>query len=164
MLPATLLRVMMQSRGHQDDPHMRKLLLAATTSTCLFGPVASAHDAPGWLGTGSNEILRLPLPGAQTEDLEVIVSDVLLPPDATLPPHTHPGQEYVYVIEGEVLHREDGKPDTLYKAGDRFVIEAGAVHSPQNTSTPARAIVFRLHPEGEPARTIVAEDWEQYAK
>ena len=143
---------------------MRRLLLAATASTCLFGPGASAHDALGWLGTGSNEILRAPISGSQAEGLEVIVSDVLLPPDAALPPHTHPGQEFVYVIEGEVMHREEGKPDTLYKAGDRFVIEAGAVHSPKNSSAPARAIVFRLHPEGEPERTIVAEDWEQYAQ
>ena len=42
---------------------------------------------------GSNLILRTDLEQADT--LELIVSDVVIPPGAQVPRHTHPGEEFV---------------------------------------------------------------------
>ncbi len=36
------------------------------------------------------------------EGIEVIVSRVQVPPNAELPRHWHPGEEFGYVIDGEV--------------------------------------------------------------
>lgn len=99
---------------------------------------------------GSNEMLRSPLsalPGA-----EVIVSDVVIPPNAQVARHYHPGEEFLYVIEGTAIHVEEGKPDRELKAGDSYAIPPRAIHAPRGGPEGARAIVFRVHVAGQPER------------
>jgi quercetin dioxygenase-like cupin family protein len=104
---------------------------------------------------GSNEMVRAPLTLA--EGLEVIISDVVIPPNATVPRHYHPGEEFVYVIEGTAVHVEEGQPEQLLQAGDTYVIPPGVEHAPRAGETGARAIVVRVHVEGEPERILVDE-------
>jgi quercetin dioxygenase-like cupin family protein len=111
------------------------------------GPLAQMPDRPN----GSNLILRTDL--EQADNLEVIVSDVVIPPGAQVPRHTHPGEEFVYIIEGSATHIEEGLPDIELKAGDSHVIRPGAAHEPIGGPEGARAIVFRVHVKGEPERT-----------
>ena len=119
-------------------------------------PVASNDDNGPELPPGSNEMLRAPLTLA--EGVEVIVSDVIIPPNATVPRHYHPGEEFVYIIEGSVVHVEEGKPEFILKAGEATTIAPEIEHAPRGTEEGARAIVFRVHPEGEPERTLVEEE------
>jgi quercetin dioxygenase-like cupin family protein len=100
-------------------------------------------------------MLRAPITVA--EGLEVIISDVVIPPNATVPRHYHPGEEFIYVIEGSAVHIEEGKPDQILRAGDTYVIPPGAEHAPRGGEQGARAIVFRVHLEGEPERILVEE-------
>ena len=108
---------------------------------------------PEGLEPGSNEMLRAALEGAP--ELEVLISDVIIPPGAEVPRHYHPGEEFVYVIEGSAIHVEEGKPDIVTKAGDAMVITPEAVHSPRGGPDGARAIVFRVHVAGQPERIPV---------
>ena len=101
---------------------------------------------------GSNEMLRAPITGV--EGIEVLISDVVIPPGAAVPSHYHPGEEFVYVIEGSAIHVEDGKEDQLIEAGTAFVIPPEAVHAPRGGPDGARAIVFRVHKEGQPERIL----------
>jgi len=128
------------------------LVPAALFATAL--PFAYAQEAPPAaaprLPPGSNEVLRSVL--AENPDLEVIVSDVIIPPNASVPRHYHPGQEFLYLIEGTAVHVEQGKPDLPLKAGDTYVIPPRAIHSPRGGPDGARAIVFRVHMKGQPER------------
>ena len=115
---------------------------------------ASAHGDPDHTPPpGSNEMLRASVTAAP--ELEVIISDVVIPPGTTIPKHFHPGEEFVYVIEGSAVHVEDGKADRIYRAGQAFTIAPRAVHAPRGGSDGARAIVFRVHTKGQPERTLV---------
>ena len=102
---------------------------------------------------GSNEMLRAPV--SSVEGREVIISDVVIPPGAQVPRHFHPGEEFLYVIEGSAVHVQEGQEDVILKAGDSYVIPPRAVHSPYAGEEGARAIVFRVHTAGEPERTLV---------
>lgn len=102
---------------------------------------------------GSNEMLRAPITIA--DGLEVIISDVVIPPNATVPAHYHPGEEFLYVISGSAVHVEEGKPDQILKAGDAYVIPSRAVHAPRGGPEGTRAIVFRVHVEGMEERILV---------
>jgi quercetin dioxygenase-like cupin family protein len=104
---------------------------------------------------GSNLVMRSPLAGVP--DMEVIVSDVVIPPNGQVPRHYHPGQEFLYLIEGTAIHVEEGKPDLPLKAGDSYVIPPRAIHSPRGGPDGARAIVFRVHIAGQPERIDVPE-------
>ncbi len=95
---------------------------------------------------GSNEVLRTKVEVA--EGLEVIIADVYIPPDATVPRHYHPGEELVYILSGSAVQVEEGQPDRLLEAGEAYVIPAEAVHEPYGGPNGGRAIVFRLHLEG----------------
>lgn len=99
---------------------------------------------------GSNEMLRANL--SHDPHLEVIISDVVIPAGATVPRHYHPGEEFIYVIEGSAVHVEEGKPDQILSAGDSYVIPPDAVHAPRGGPEGARAIVFRVHRDGLPER------------
>ena len=99
---------------------------------------------------GSNEVLRSPLAG--TPGVEVIVSDVVIPPNGQVARHFHPGEEFLYLIEGTAIHVEEGKADLPLKAGDSYAIPPRAIHSPKGGPEGARAIVFRVHIAGQPER------------
>ncbi len=108
-----------------------------------------AHKLP----PGSNEMLRALI--ADSDDLEVIISDVIIPANGSVPKHYHPGEEFLYVIEGSAIHREAGQPDRTLNAGDTYAIPPRAVHNPMGGPNGARAIVFRVHKKGNPERILV---------
>ncbi len=128
----------------------RTLAASLFAATLALGVTAASADGTHRPPPGSNEVLVVPL--ANAEGLEVFVSDVVLPPGFQVPPHSHPGQEIVYVIEGSAVHVEEGAEDRIYKAGEAFTIQPGVVHSPYAGDEGARAIVFRVHVEGQPIR------------
>jgi quercetin dioxygenase-like cupin family protein len=143
-------------RGHvlqyhrHREVHMLKLfpVIAIALAPIWIVPVAAdPGNAESRPPPGSNQVLRAPLTMAQ--GLEVIISDVVIPANATVPRHYHPGEEFVYVIEVSAVHVEEGKPDILLKAGDSYVISPRAIHSPRGGAEGARAIVFRVHRVGE---------------
>ncbi len=102
---------------------------------------------------GSNEVLKEKLDSAP--GLEVVISDVVIPPDAQVPRHYHPGEEFLYLIEGTATHIEEGSANRELKPGDAMVIRMGKIHAPKAGPEGARAVVFRVHIEGEPERVLL---------
>ncbi len=131
-------------------------VIAGFIGGCAVGAVS--QEGSGFLPErppGSNEILRADLESA--DGVEVIISDVVIPPNAGVPKHYHPGEEFVYVIAGSAVHVEDGRADQEIAAGDAFVIRKEKPHAPRAGDAGARAIVFRVHQSGEPERILLAE-------
>jgi quercetin dioxygenase-like cupin family protein len=82
-------------------------------------------------------VTRTPL---QRHDLsvpgrEMVQVRVDLGPGVTFPPHSHPGEEIVYVIEGVLEYRLEGKPPVTLKAGEVLFIPAGAIHGVTNVGS-----------------------------
>ena len=63
---------------------------------------------------------------------EVVQVRVDIAPGVLAANHRHPGEEIVYVIEGVLEYRLEGKPPVTLKAGDVLFIPAGAIHSAKN--------------------------------
>jgi quercetin dioxygenase-like cupin family protein len=87
--------------------------------------------------------------------LEVVTSVVELPANFRLPAHTHPGEEFAYVIEGSVHLWEQGRDEVELTAGDYGKVSVGTVHTVRTGDEPAKLIVFRVHPVGAPERIPV---------
>src|SRR5882757_7523375 len=66
---------------------------------------------------------------------EAVIARVEIAPGARAGRHTHPGDEISYVAEGEGEILIDGQPARKVKAGDGFVIPAGAKHDAHNTGS-----------------------------
>ena len=58
-----------------------------------------------------------------------------------LTPHTHNGEEMVYIISGTVEYRINDEPPYILKAGDTFYYKGSELHSWQNNSSkPAKLL------------------------
>ena len=64
---------------------------------------------------GSNEVLRTKVRVA--DNLEVIISSVYIPSGVQVPRHYHPGEEFLYVVQGSAVHVEEGQADRVLTAG-----------------------------------------------
>jgi quercetin dioxygenase-like cupin family protein len=51
---------------------------------------------------------------------------------AAFPPHSHPGAEIAYVIEGLLEYRVEGKEPVTLEPGQALFIAAGTIHSARN--------------------------------
>ncbi len=63
---------------------------------------------------------------------EVIQTRVELAPGVSSARHWHPGEEIVYVLEGELIYEVEGKPPVTLKAGDVLFIPARTIHLARN--------------------------------
>lgn len=66
---------------------------------------------------------------------EAVVTHVEINPGVSVGRHTHPGEEISYIIEGSGELLIEGQPPRKIKAGDGFIIPAGAKHDARNTGT-----------------------------
>jgi len=131
-------------------------LAAGFVVGCGVGAVADdvRHSLPE-RPAGSNEVMKATL--TSVEGIEVLISDVVVPPHSGLSKHYHPGEEFAYMIDGSVMYWHDGAEETLIKAGEASAIPKELTHSIRTGDEPARIIVFRVHPTGQPERVLVED-------
>jgi quercetin dioxygenase-like cupin family protein len=92
---------------------------------------------------------------ALADNVEIVVSYLEIPENTTLPTHYHPGEEFVYMLEGsgEITLGDD--PSKTISAGEFVKVPFKQVHSFSTFDEQARAVVFRVHEEGQPDRILV---------
>jgi quercetin dioxygenase-like cupin family protein len=82
---------------------------------------------------------------------EVIQARVDFAPGVAFPPHSHPGEEIAYVIEGELEYQVEGRPPVTLKTGEALFIPAGTIHSAKNVgSSNAAELATYLVEKGKP--------------
>jgi quercetin dioxygenase-like cupin family protein len=85
---------------------------------------------------------------------EAVVARVEIAPNAFAGRHTHPGEEISYILEGEGEILIEGQPPLKVKAGDSFIIPAGAKHDAHNTSSkPLRLVGVYVVDKSKPMST-----------
>lgn len=106
-------------------------------------------------GMEIENIMTSPLESA--EGKEVIVSHLVVPPNTTFPKHWHPGEEFIYVLEGTAIVWQEGKPETLLNEGDIFKVSLKQIHTAKTGEVGATVLVFRVHETGQPVRVNIEE-------
>ncbi len=85
---------------------------------------------------------------------EAVIARVELGAGARAGRHTHPGDEISYLLEGSGEILIEGQPARQVKAGDGFVIPAGARHDAHNTgSGPLKLVGVYVVEKGKPLAT-----------
>lgn len=92
------------------------------------------------------------------DGLEVVTSYVEFPAGMEGPAHTHPGEEFGYIVEGSIYIWEEGRGETRYVAGDSCKVSMGAVHKVRTEDEGVTLVAFRVHTIGEPERTLIDVD------
>jgi len=109
----------------------RNILVSAiiTGALALLAAAANAQSA-----TSAGGVKRIDL---QQHDLsipgrEVIQVRVDIAPGVLAPNHKHPGEEIIYVKEGVLEYKLEGKAPVILKAGDVLFIPYGVKHEVKN--------------------------------
>jgi quercetin dioxygenase-like cupin family protein len=125
--------------------------LAVALLAGVWGVQRSSAQAPA--GFKRTELQKHDL---STAGREAVTARGDFQPGATVPKHTHPGEEISYVLEGEVILEIEGKPPQTVKAGTAFFVPAGTVHSAKNAGKTAAAVLSTYIVEkGKPLATPV---------
>lgn len=76
------------------------------------------------------ELLRYDLSIKGREAVQVRID---FDPGTAFGKHNHPGEEVIYVLEGELEYQVENNTPVILKAGDVLFIPAGTIHSAKNT-------------------------------
>jgi quercetin dioxygenase-like cupin family protein len=71
------------------------------------------------------------VPGIDRTDLQHVV----ISPEAQPIRHKHPGEEIIYVLEGSLEYRIDGREPRTYSAGEALTVPAETVHAVPGNGT-----------------------------
>ena len=104
---------------------------ALLVATSLALPLAQAHEVS--LGDiKRTNLLRNDLNAPGREVIQVLVE---FAPGVEAARHSHPGEELVYVTEGALEYKLDGRPPLIVKAGEVLFIPHGTPHAVKNVGT-----------------------------
>ena len=104
---------------------------------------AAQQSAPKFV-----ELQRHPIPGTALDGVTTVVE---IPPGVTSTRHSHPGEDFGYLISGTIILYVDGRaPQTLH-AGDVFITHRGEIHNARNIGNiSARAVDTYVIDKGQP--------------
>ncbi len=124
-------------------------LLGLTLGACSAGFAQEPAPQAAWAPPiGPNAVFDTAPAAAPGHRL--IVTDLNLGPDAVGDPHSHPWEEFLYVIAGEALVGLPGAEPQVVSPGETFVIPPRVVHTPKAGPDGVRAIVVRVHMADDP--------------
>lgn len=100
-------------------------------------------------GVSAKPLMRTGLSGEPGK--ETLVLAIEFARGATTGRHTHPGDEYAVVLEGELEVRPDGQPARRVAAGQAYHNPRGLVHETVNVGEiPAKAVSTFVIDKGKP--------------
>jgi quercetin dioxygenase-like cupin family protein len=136
---------------------MNKLMIAAIAAAVLASPAAWGQTpAPETPRFQPKPYFEMPLDKDPAR--QVRLQNVVIPAGASNQFHTHPGDQWWAVQEGEVVFIIKGEPPRVLKAGDSVYIPRGTIHRNLNMSDkPARSIELNITDKDKP-QTVPAAD------
>jgi len=124
------------------------MLMRIGATVLIATGVRTLHATQAQQGVKRTDLRQhdLSIPGREVVQVRVDIAPGVLAPD-----HSHPGEEIVYVVEGTLEYRLEGKPPVTLKAGEVLFIPAGTVHSARNVgSVNAAELATYIVEKGKP--------------
>lgn len=90
------------------------------------------------------------------ENFTVNFNIIEVPNGTSASPHTHPGLELTYVLEGEFDLVTEGKPDRRFKPGMSYMVTDSDVHFARVLSeTPIKLLCVFINEKSRPVANVV---------
>ena len=125
-----------------------KTIQVMTMMALIIGSALTLQVALAQPGIKRTELQRNDLSAPGREVVQVRVD---FGPGVAFPPHSHPGEEIVFAIEGLMEYQLDGKPPVTLRAGEVLFIPAGTVHAVKNVgSNNAAELATYIVEKGKP--------------
>ena len=116
----------------------------------VFAAVGGLAHGPALADSTVTPMLKMMLEGIDNTEANVVLFDV--EPGWVTDHHIHPGELFVYVLEGGLRLEVDGQEAAEYSAGEVFYEAAniGMVGSNLSTTERAKFVVFQVGEPGKP--------------
>jgi len=127
---------------------IKENLFRAVVTILLIGTYTISASAQTKSGISRTELQRHDI---STPGTEVVQAHIDFEPGTAFGNHKHPGEEIIYVLEGELEYIVEGKPAVTLKAGEVLFIPAGTIHSAKNVgNTKASELATYIVKKGKP--------------
>jgi quercetin dioxygenase-like cupin family protein len=132
-----------------EEPMNRLIFPAIIVASGLIAATAwSASEQPG-SRFQPKPYFEMPL--EKDPSRQVRLQSVVIPPGAGNQFHTHPGDQWWAVQEGEVTFTIKGQAPRVLKVGDYVYVPRGTIRRNQNmTNRPVRSIELNITDKGKP--------------
>ena len=132
----------------------KKNLLRTVVTILLIGAFTiSASAQTKNSGISRTELQRHDM---STPGSEVVQAHIDFEPGTAFGNHNHPGEEIIYVLEGELEYIVEGKSPVILKAGEVLFIPAGTIHSAKNVGkTKASELATYIVEKGKPLVQLI---------
>jgi len=120
----------------------------AVTALSLLALLISSNASAQQSGIKRTDLQRydLSVPGYETVQARIDFDG-----HTAFGKHSHPGEEVIYVLDGELEYEVEGKAPITLKAGEVLFIPAGVVHAARNNShTKASELATYIVEKGKP--------------
>jgi len=138
--------------------HKSMLTLAVVTAVAAFATAASAQTSTSPTGPAfSTRFYTTPLENDASRVVQ-LQEQLHLPSRPGNGFHTHFGDQWEAVIEGEITFTVKGQQPRVLKTGEWVYIPRGTIHRNENKSSqPARTIELLIRDKDKPQNAQVAE-------
>lgn len=131
------------------------MLNLASALVISFGGLGAAGSNAQDQPITRTELVRSDLAGIAGRETVIYIAD--LKPGAVGGKHTHYGDEFVYILEGEIIVEPVGKEPIALQQGETAHLSPDVVHAAKNgsQSAPAKVLVFLVVEKGKPLAEAV---------
>ena len=122
------------------------IAVTTTITTAAFAQTSTSPTGPAF----STRFFNTPLENDPSREVRLQMQ-LHLPNRAGNPFHTHSGDQWQVVVEGEITYTVRGQEPKVLKAGEFVYIPRGTVHRNENKSNaPTRTIELLIMDKGKP--------------
>ncbi|MBV9955062.1 MAG: cupin domain-containing protein [Pseudolabrys sp.] len=128
---------------------MKRLVVVAALAAFALAGVAVAQQPPVSPAPVKRTMVgKVEVPGA---NYEVVTAIVEIAPNIKAGLHTHPGDVFFAVTEGEFWLAIQGQPEKVFKAGEQGLVPSKAVHNEgAQGAGPAKLVATYVIEKGQP--------------
>jgi quercetin dioxygenase-like cupin family protein len=120
-------------------------LVVGITLGVIGGKVLDAQHEP----VKHAVLLNTDLVGIEGKEAQMLIAEIA--PGAESGRHSHPGHEFIYVMEGSGILEVVGKEPVALRQGGVAHTTPRQVHNAKNTGrAPIKAVVFAIYEKGQP--------------
>ncbi len=133
---------------------MRKplLLTLVLVVAVLMGAVGTQILNAQQASVKRTVLLKGDIAGLAGRDGNIV--EAVIPPGSQSGWHHHPGEEFIYIVEGEGVYEIKGRAPLPLKPGVVAHYDEGVVHNAKNTgTTPLKVLGFLILEKGKPLAT-----------
>ena len=133
---------------------MKRNILTSSIATLIlsvFAFTGSAFAQQSGVKRTDLQQHDLSIPGREMVQVRVDIA-----PGVLAAKHNHPGEEIIYVLEGELEYQLEGKPPVTLRAGEVLFIPAGVPHTAKNVGkTNGSELATYIVEKGKPLVKVI---------